>query len=164
LILGIGAGWHEPEYRMYGFDYPTPGARIRQLEEAVQIIRAMWTQSPATFVGKHFRVENAYCEPKPNPAPPIMIGAAGERLGLRVVAKYADWYNTPGSPVEVVQRKLEVLHGFCDEIGRDFDAMPKTATIGAIAIASTRAEAQRIAESSPYYRPDLPTSFVVGEP
>lgn len=164
LILGIGAGWHEGEYRAYGFDYPSPATRIRQLEEAVQVIRAMWTQTPATFVGKHYRVEDAYCEPKPSPAPPIMIGGGGEQLTLRVVARQADWYNTPGSPVEVVQRKLEVLRGYCEEIARDFDAMPKTATISAIAVAPTRAEAQRIAEASPFYRPDQPTSAVVGEP
>jgi alkanesulfonate monooxygenase SsuD/methylene tetrahydromethanopterin reductase-like flavin-dependent oxidoreductase (luciferase family) len=164
LILGIGAGWHEPEYRAYGFEYPSPATRIRQLEEAVQVIRAMWSETPATFAGRHYRVENAYCEPKPDPAPPIMIGAAGEQLALRVVARHADWYNTPGSPVEVVQRKLDVLRRYCDEIGRDYDAMPKTATLGTVAIASTRAEAQRMAEASPFYRPDQPSAAVVGEP
>jgi alkanesulfonate monooxygenase SsuD/methylene tetrahydromethanopterin reductase-like flavin-dependent oxidoreductase (luciferase family) len=164
LILGLGAGWHEAEYRAYGFDYPSPATRIRQLEEAVQIIRAMWTQSPASFEGKHYRIENAYCEPKPNPAPPIMIGGGGEQLTLRVVARYADWYNTPGSPVEVVQRKLEVLRGYCQEIGRDFDAMPKTATLGTVAIAKTRDEAQRMAEASPFYNPAQPTAAVIGTP
>jgi alkanesulfonate monooxygenase SsuD/methylene tetrahydromethanopterin reductase-like flavin-dependent oxidoreductase (luciferase family) len=164
LILGLGAGWHEGEYRAYGFEYPSPATRIRQLEEAVQVIRAMWTQTPATFAGKHYRIENAYCEPKPSPLPPIMIGAAGEQLALRVVARQADWYNTPGSPVEVVARKLDVLRGYCDEIGRDYDAMVKTATIGAVAVAPTRAEAQRMASGSPFYRPDQPSSAVVGEP
>lgn len=164
LILGIGAGWHEAEYRSYGFDYPSPATRIRQLEEAVQVIRAMWTQTPASFEGRYYRIENAYCEPKPNPAPPIMIGAAGEQLALRVVARHADWYNTPGIPVELVQRKLDVLHRYCDEIGREYDAMVKTATIGTVAVAPTRAEAQRMAEASPFFRPDQPSSAVVGEP
>ena len=164
LILGLGAGWHEAEYRAYGYEYPSPATRIRQLAEAVQVIRAMWTQTPASFEGKHYRIENAYCEPKPNPPPPIMIGASGEQLALRVVARYADWYNTPGGPVETVQRKLDVLRGYCDEIGRDFDAMPKTATLGTVAIAPTRAEAQRMADASPFYRPDQPSAAVVGEP
>lgn len=93
-----------------------------------------------------------------------MIGGSGEQLTLRVVARYADWYNTPGSPVEVVARKLEVLRGYCDEIGRDFEAMVKTATIQAVAVAPTRDEARRMAEASPYYRPDLPSANVVGEP
>jgi alkanesulfonate monooxygenase SsuD/methylene tetrahydromethanopterin reductase-like flavin-dependent oxidoreductase (luciferase family) len=164
LILGIGAGWHEAEYRAYGFDYPSPAARIRMLEEAVQVIRVMWTQSPAAFEGKYYQVREAYCEPRPSPPPPIMIGAAGEQLALRVVARHADWYNTPGSPVEVVERKLAVLRRYCDEIGRDYDAMPKTATIGTVAVAPTRAEAQRMAAASPFYRPDQPTAAVVGEP
>ena len=164
LILGLGAGWHEAEYRAYGFEYPSPAVRIAQLREAVQVIRAMWTESPASFEGKHYRIEGAYCEPRPDPAPPIMIGGSGEQLTLRVVARYADWYNTPGSPVEVVARKLEVLRGRCDEIGRDFQAMVKTATIQAVAVAPTRDEARRMAEASPYYRPDLPSANVVGEP
>jgi alkanesulfonate monooxygenase SsuD/methylene tetrahydromethanopterin reductase-like flavin-dependent oxidoreductase (luciferase family) len=164
LIIGLGAGWHAGEYRAYGFDYPSPAVRIRQLAEAVQVIRAMWTQTPASFAGRHYRIEDAYCEPRPDPPPPIMIGAAGEQLALRVVARHADWYNTPGSPLAVVRRKLEVLRGYCDEIGRDVDAMVKTATIGAVAVADTRAEARRIAEASPYYDPSQPTAAVVGEP
>jgi alkanesulfonate monooxygenase SsuD/methylene tetrahydromethanopterin reductase-like flavin-dependent oxidoreductase (luciferase family) len=164
LILGLGAGWHEPEYRAYGFDYPSPATRIRQLAEAVQVIRAMWTQTPPSFEGEHYRVADACCEPKPEPPPPIMIGASGEQLALRVVARHADWYNTPGSPVEVVARKLEVLREHCDAIGRDYAAMVKTATLGTVAVAPTRAEARRMAEASPYYRPDQPSAAVVGEP
>ena len=164
LILGLGAGWHEGEYRAYGFDYPTPAVRIRQLAEAVQVIRALWTQTPASFVGRYYQVEDAYCEPKPDPPPPIMIGAAGEQLALRVVARHADWYNTPGSPFDVVARKLEVLREHCQREGRDYEAMVKTATIGAVAVAPTRVEAQRIAEASPYYNPSQPTAAVVGEP
>jgi alkanesulfonate monooxygenase SsuD/methylene tetrahydromethanopterin reductase-like flavin-dependent oxidoreductase (luciferase family) len=164
LILGIGAGWHEGEYRSYGFEYPSPATRIRQLEEAVQVIRAMWTQTPASFEGRHYRIANAYCHPQPDPPPPIMIGGGGEQLTLRVVARHADWYNTPGSPVEVVQRKLEVLRQHCDEIGRDYASMVKTATLGTVAVAPTRAEAQRMAGASPFYRPDQPSAAVVGEP
>jgi len=164
LILGLGAGWHEQEYRSYGFPYPGPGTRIRQLEEAVQVIRAMWTQTPASFAGAHYQIENAYCEPKPDPLPPIMIGASGEQLALRVVARQADWYNTPSGTVEMVQRKLDVLKGYCDEIGRDFGTMVKTGSLSAIAIAPTRAEAQRMAEASPFYKPDQPGAAIVGEP
>src|SRR5437588_7531302 len=61
FIMGIGAGWKEDEYRAYGYEYPSAGLRIEQLEEAVQIIRALWTQSPANFQGKHYHIENAYC-------------------------------------------------------------------------------------------------------
>src|ERR1700682_4259771 len=67
FILGIGAGWQEAEYRAYGYDYPPASVRISQLEEAVQIIRALWTEAPATFTGAHFAVRDAYCEPRPQP-------------------------------------------------------------------------------------------------
>jgi alkanesulfonate monooxygenase SsuD/methylene tetrahydromethanopterin reductase-like flavin-dependent oxidoreductase (luciferase family) len=96
--------------------------------------------------------------------PPIMIGAAGEQLALRIVARQADWYNTPGIAFELVERKLALLRQYCDEIGRDYSAMVKTATVGTLAVASTRAEAQRMAEASPFYRPDQPSAAVVGEP
>src|SRR3954469_9785031 len=147
LILGLGAGWHEHEYRSYGFPYPSPATRIRQLEEAVQVIRAMWTQTPASFSGTHYQIENAYCEPKPDPLPPIMIGASGEQLALRVVARQADWYNTPSGTIEMVKRKLDVLRGHCEAAGRDYDAMVKTGSFSAVAVAPTRGEARRMAEA-----------------
>lgn len=164
LILGLGAGWHEHEYRSYGFPYPSPATRIRQLAEAAQVIRAMWTQTPATFKGEHYQIENAYCEPKPDPLPPIMIGASGEQLALRVVARHADWYNTPSGTIEMVRHKLDVLRGHCEAVGRDYDAMVKTGSLSAVAIAPTRAEAQRLAEASPFYKPDQPGAALVGEP
>jgi alkanesulfonate monooxygenase SsuD/methylene tetrahydromethanopterin reductase-like flavin-dependent oxidoreductase (luciferase family) len=164
LILGLGAGWHEQEYHSYGFAYPSPATRIRQLAEAAQVIRAMWTQTPATFKGAHYQVENAYCEPKPDPLPPIMIGASGEQLALRVVARHADWYNTPSGTIDMVQRKLDVLRGHCEAVGRSYDAMVKTGSLSAVAIAPTRAEAQQMAAASPFYKPDQPGAAIVGEP
>ncbi len=164
LILGLGAGWHEGEYRAYGYDYPTPRERIAQLAEAVQVIRAMWTASPATFQGRYYRVEQAYCNPLPNPVPPIMIGGAGEQLTLRVVARHADWYNAPGLPIEVVRRKLDVLREHCAEVGRDYDSIFKTGSVGVVAIAPTRADAERMAEASPFYNPETPTAALIGEP
>ncbi|MBA2449396.1 MAG: LLM class flavin-dependent oxidoreductase, partial [Chloroflexi bacterium] len=154
LILGLGAGWHEGEYRAYGYDYPSARERIAQLAEAVQVIRTMWAESPASFHGTYYQVEDAYCEPRPSPPPPIMIGAAGEQLALRVVAQHADWYNAPGSPLEVVGHKLQVLREHCAAIGRDYGGIVKTGSINAIAVASSRAEAQRMAEASPFYKPD----------
>src|SRR5687768_11093329 len=71
FILGLGAGWHAEEYRAYGYDFPAGGVRVTQLEETLQIIRALWTETPATFEGKHYRVVNAYCEPRPRPMPPV---------------------------------------------------------------------------------------------
>src|SRR5205823_2386696 len=74
-ILGIGAGWNEEEYRAYGYDFPPNRVRVEQLEGALQIIKAMWTEEKATYKGKHYKVIEAQCEPKPDPAPAIMVGA-----------------------------------------------------------------------------------------
>lgn len=126
LIAGIGAGWKEDEYHAYGWPYPEPRTRIEQLEDAVNIIRAMWTQSPATYHGKHYSIENAYCEPRPNPPPPLLIGGGGERLTLRVVARHADWMNIAFSDSAEYARKLDALKRHCEAVGRDTGAIKKT--------------------------------------
>ena len=88
-ILGIGAGWHEEEYRAYGYDFPSGAVRVEQTEEALRIIRALWTEEQANFEGKHYRVAEARCEPKPDPVPTVMVGAFRPKM-LRLAAKYAD--------------------------------------------------------------------------
>src|SRR5436190_354966 len=118
-ILGIGAGWKEDEYRAYGYEYPPAGVRIEQLDDAVQVIRAMWTQSPATFQGKHYHIENAYCEPQPDPPIPLLIAGGGEKKTLRVVAKYADWWNINFCTSERYAEKQRILAEHCREVGRD---------------------------------------------
>jgi len=150
LIFGIGAGWMESEYRAYNFDFPSPAVRLAQLEEAVQLVKRLWTESPASFAGSHYRIDNAYCEPRPNPIPPLLIGGGGEQLTLRVVAKYADWWNIPGGMVANYARKLEILRQHCAAFGRDYNSIVKTWSAEAIAVAETEAEAQRIAAASPY--------------
>lgn len=119
LILGIGAGWKEDEYRAYGFPFPSAGTRIAELCEAVQIIRAMWSESPASFQGKHFQIEEAYCEPRPEPQPPVLIGGSGPRKTMRVVAELADWWNGTFSDLATYRAKVETLHEHCAAIGRD---------------------------------------------
>ena len=120
-ILGIGAGWFQTEYHQYGYEFPEqPAVRIRQLDEGIQVIKAMWTQPRATFAGKYFQVKDAILEPKPvqKPHPPILVGGGGEQLTLKVAAKQANMVNWFGPP-EVVKHKLEVLARHCDTVGRD---------------------------------------------
>jgi alkanesulfonate monooxygenase SsuD/methylene tetrahydromethanopterin reductase-like flavin-dependent oxidoreductase (luciferase family) len=119
FILGIGAGWKEDEYRAYGYPYPPAGERIDQLEEAVQVIRAMWADSPANFQGRYYRIENAECQPQPDPPIPLLIAGGGEKTTLRVVARYADWWNHNFCTAEVFAHKQAVLAGHCRDIGRD---------------------------------------------
>jgi alkanesulfonate monooxygenase SsuD/methylene tetrahydromethanopterin reductase-like flavin-dependent oxidoreductase (luciferase family) len=147
FILGIGAGWKDDEYLAYGYDFPKASVRIKQLGEAVQIIRKMWTESPATFEGQYYQIENAYCEPMPNPVPPIMIGGGGEKLTLRVVAQHADWWNLGGT-AESYARKLDILRGHCEAVGRNYDDILKTWTTDTMIVANSEADARRIAEAN----------------
>jgi F420-dependent oxidoreductase-like protein len=132
LTLGIGAGWHDTEYRQYGWDFPEkPAVRIRQMEEAVRLILAMWSEPRTTFAGKYFRAEDAILEPKPiqKPHPPVMIAGGGEQLTLRVVARLADACNVFGDPAEVA-RKFAILRGHCEAVGRDYETIERTNVIG----------------------------------
>jgi alkanesulfonate monooxygenase SsuD/methylene tetrahydromethanopterin reductase-like flavin-dependent oxidoreductase (luciferase family) len=150
FLFGIGAGWMEEEYLAYDFDYPKPSVRIAQLEEAVQVVRALWTQSPASFEGTYYRIKDAYCEPRPDPVPPLLIGGGGEQLTLRVVAKHADWWNIPGGTYDNYAHKLDVLRQHCEAVGRDYDEIVKTWSAEAVAVAGTEAQAEHIAAASPY--------------
>ena len=125
-ILGLGAGWKEEEYRAYGYQFPDTRTRSEELAEAVAIIKAMWTQRPATFTGKHYTISNAWCEPQPDPAIPLLIGGGGEQRTLAIVARYADWYNFNSVPVEQYAHKVAVLKEHCAKIGRDPDTIRLT--------------------------------------
>ena len=133
LFMGIGAGWNEQESLAYGISLPSNQERMLRLEEAIQVIRKMWTEEPyASFNGKYYQIRNAYCNPKPiqKPSPPILVGGSGERKTLKIVAKYADACNLFGSP-ETVRKKLDVLKDHCRSVGRDYDSILKT-KLGAI--------------------------------
>lgn len=164
LILGIGAGWKDDEYRAYGYDFPSARERIAQLDEGLQVIRRLWTESPANFEGRYYRLENAWANPLPNPPPPIMVGGAGEKLTLRVVAKHADWWNMPGGTPDIYRHKLNVLNEHCRAIGRDPATIKLTWETGCVAIAATRTAARALAEASPFYHAEEPDASIVGEP
>ena len=125
-ILGIGAGWHEEEYRGYGYDYPSGGVRVEQLAEAIEVIRAMWKDSPATYEGSWYRLDGAQCEPKPDPPVPIMVGTNGPKA-LRVTARLADWWNWDGPWETTYRRPYELLQQRCEEVGRPFEELTLTA-------------------------------------
>jgi len=155
LTLGIGAGWFEEEYRQYGFEFPQrPAVRIRQLEEAVRLILAMWTDPRTTFHGKYFHVEDAILEPKPvqRPHPPVMIAGGGEQLTLRVVARLADSCNVFGDPAEV-RRKFEILRRHCEAEQRRYEAIEKTIVMGLVLArdeAELAAKRARLAVPEPF--------------
>lgn len=122
LILGIGAGGpQEDEYHAYGYDFPSAGMRIAQLAEAIELLRAMWTQSPASYSGRYYKVANASCEPRPDPVPPVVVGGNGDKV-LKVVARLADGWNS-GANIATYRQRYDVLRRACDEIGRDVAAI-----------------------------------------
>ena len=141
MTLGIGAGWFQAEYQQYGFEFPpAPATRIRQLEEAVRLIRNMWAEPRATFAGKYFHTDAAILEPKPlqRPQPPILIAGGGEQMTLRVVAKLGDACNVGGDP-DMVRHKYAVLRQHCEAAGRPYDDIERTA-ITSFLLARTPAE------------------------
>jgi F420-dependent oxidoreductase-like protein len=116
--LGIGAGWFELEHTSLGFEFGTFTDRFEKLEEALQIIVPMLRGERPSLDGKHYRVEGAVNSPPPVSRVPVMIGGAGERKTLRLVAMFADESNLICEPQDV-GRKLDVLTGHCDAVGRD---------------------------------------------
>jgi alkanesulfonate monooxygenase SsuD/methylene tetrahydromethanopterin reductase-like flavin-dependent oxidoreductase (luciferase family) len=121
LVLGIGAGWQADEYAAYGYPYPSAGTRVAQLGEAIDVLRAMWTQSPATYEGVHYQVHEAYCEPRPATPIPILVGGHRPKL-MRVVAEKADIWQWDG-PIERYQVPYDRLVAACAEVGRDLKAI-----------------------------------------
>jgi alkanesulfonate monooxygenase SsuD/methylene tetrahydromethanopterin reductase-like flavin-dependent oxidoreductase (luciferase family) len=160
FLFGIGAGGNAEEYRAYGYDFPSAAIRVQQLEEALQIIKAMWTQKQATFTGRYYRVIDAYCEPKPEPLPPIMVGAWGPKM-LRLTARYADGWNVSSTGIDTYRQLVEAFERACAEVGRD-PATVRRSWGGGCVCAPTRAQAERLGGER--YRTDEDNFDFVGAP
>lgn len=120
FVMGLGAGWHEPEHTQFGIPYPPLKERFDRLEEGICVMRAMWGPGPASFTGKHYSLAGADALPKPAAGrPPIMIGGSGERRTLRLTATYADEWNAGNLAAEGYAAKLAVLRQHCETVGRD---------------------------------------------
>ncbi len=143
FILGLGAGWNKDEYRACGYEFPPDRMRVEQLDETLQIIKAMWEREETTFEGMHYRVKGASCEPRPNPVPPIMIGAFGPKM-LRLTARYADWWNVSSVGPNRYGRLVEELERACTEVGRDPTTVRRT-WVGGCACAYTEEQAEMFA-------------------
>ncbi len=118
FILGIGAGNNPGEHREYGYPFAPPGERVAQTEEAIRICRALWTESPATFEGSHYRIHGAFSSPLPDAPLPLMVGGGGPRM-LRLVARHADWWCADVSDVETFAARSKTLDAQCAAEGRD---------------------------------------------
>jgi alkanesulfonate monooxygenase SsuD/methylene tetrahydromethanopterin reductase-like flavin-dependent oxidoreductase (luciferase family) len=129
LNFGIGAGWYEEEYLAYGYEFPDIPVRMGMFREAVELITRMWTEADPAFSGKYYRIEDAINVPQgvQQPHIPMWIGGGGEKVTLRLVAKYGAAANIGGSP-DVIRHKLDVLKGHCDAVGRDYDEIIRSSS------------------------------------
>ncbi len=140
--MGIGAGWYEHEWRAYGYGFPSGPDRLRQLDEGVQIMRQAWTDGVATLDGKYYQVNGAICRPlplQPNGIP-LWIAGGGEKVTLKIAAKYAQYTNFDGT-LAGFTGKSEVLAGHCAALGRDFDSIVRSANYN-IVIGATEREVE----------------------
>ncbi len=143
LEIGMGAGWMDEEYRGYGYDFPTMGARLRQLEEGLKILKLLFAEKRASFAGRYYRLDDAINNPKPlqSPHPPITIGGGGEKVMLRIVAQYADRWNCPAG-YRSFEEKLNALKGHCQAVGRDLSSINISEQL-LVCIGATEAEVEQ---------------------
>ena len=127
MICGIGAAWNESEHVGYGFPFPPIRERMDRLDEALTIIKLMFTEERPSFSGTHYRIDRALNNPRPlQPGgPKIMVGGGGEKRTLRLVARHADMSHWFG-PLADIKRKVEILNRYCEEEGRDPATITKT--------------------------------------
>ena len=145
LIMAIGAGWKEDEYHAYGYPYPRAGIRIEQLEDTLEIMKRLWTEpGQISYQGKHYQIVEAYCEPKPDPLPPLIVGGGGTKT-MRLAARYADWWNIPDANIDQYRQRLAILKEHCASLGRD-PATLRLTWFGRLAVAKSEAEALALSD------------------
>lgn len=125
-MLGLGAAWYDREHAALGFPYPPVGQRFEMLEETLQICRQMWSDDDGPYRGKHYQLAETICAPQPIRRPPVLIGGDGEKKTLRLVAQYADIWNSTVTEPAAFGHKIEVLDRHCDAVGRDPGEIRKT--------------------------------------
>src|ERR1700744_2842740 len=118
-MFGIGAAWYEREHVALGVPLPPLRERFEMLEETLQICLQMWSDDDGPYHGKHYQLAETICEPQPIRRPPILIGGGGEKKTLRLVAQYADVWNSTDSEIDVLTHKIDVLTRHCETVGRD---------------------------------------------
>ena len=165
--LGLGAGWYKEEAISYGYKFQDNLTRLQMLEEALQIIELAWTKNKASFEGRFYSIKDFILSPKPvqRPRPPILVGGEGEKVTLRLVAKYADACNFFASGKEL-ERKLDVLKTHCKKQSRSYSKILKT-KLSSVMFGKNKYEAlQKISSLKPREM-DLDSyaeSFLLGNP
>jgi F420-dependent oxidoreductase-like protein len=133
LYAGFGAGWYKHEWEAYGYEWPETPERMARFKEAVEIVHKMWTEDYPEFDGKYYHIDKPINEPKgaQRPKIPLWIGGSGPKVTLRLVAKYADASNFGPAGPETIPPKIEILKRHCENEGRDYNAIVKSAEMNA---------------------------------
>jgi F420-dependent oxidoreductase-like protein len=141
--MGIGAGWYEHEWRAYGYGFPSAGERLGRLDEGVQIMRQLWTEGSATLNGRYYQVDGAIGRPLPLQAGgiPLWIAGGGEKKTLRIAAQYASYTNFDGT-LDGFQNKSAILARHCQDLGRDFTQIVRSANYNPV-IGTNQAEVEQ---------------------
>jgi F420-dependent oxidoreductase-like protein len=144
--MGIGGGWYQHEWEAYGYGFPTAGVRLGMLDEGVQIMRDAWREGRVTLHGKHYQVNDAIVAPKPlqHGGPPMWIAGGGEKVTLRIAAKYAQYTNFTSEP-DGFAHKSQILADHCRAVGTDFDAIVRSANFNAVIGTSESDVKERVA-------------------
>ncbi len=140
--MGIGAGWYEQEWRAYGYGFPPARERLGMLDEGVQIFKQAWSTGHATLDGKYYQVDDAIVQPRPlqDGGIPLWIAGGGEKVTLKIAAKYAQYTNFDGT-LEGFTRKSEILAQHCKTVGTDFEKIVRSANYN-VAIGRTEDEVE----------------------
>ncbi len=143
--MGIGGGWYEHEWRAYGYGFPSAGVRLARLDEGVRIMRDAWRDGRVSLDGKHYQVTDAIVAPKPlqENGIPLWIAGGGEKVTLKIAAKYAQYTNFTAEPDGFVH-KSKVLEGHCAEVGTDYGAIVRSANFNAVVGATEAEVAERV--------------------
>jgi F420-dependent oxidoreductase-like protein len=138
IEMGIGAGWYQHEWEAYGYGFPRAGERLARLDEGVQIMKQAWETGTATLHGSHYDVDGALFYPQPlqKPGIPIWIAGGGEKVTLKIAAKYAQYTNFAGNPTDFAA-KSELLRQHCADVGTSFDAIVRSANYNTVIGEST---------------------------
>ena len=163
--MGIGGGWYEHEWRAYGYGFPDIPERLERLREGVEIMHQAWTTGSATLNGKHYQVDGAIVQPQPLQAGgiPFWIAGGGEKVTLKIAAKYASYTNFAGTPEEFTH-KSEVLRGHCETLGRDFSEITRSSNFNTVIGTDAADVARRLdaieARVAPFLGPEKTASFM----
>ena len=167
LLCGLGAGWYEHEWRAYGYGFPDIPDRMRAFREACEIIVRMWTEERPVFHGKYYTIDGPINEPRgiQKPHIPLWLGGGGEKVTLRLVARWAQACNVGNGNPDVIRQKLTILKGHCDDLGRNYDEIVRSTSMNIVLLdddADAESATERVRATYGWTMAQLRQQMVVG--